>query len=304
MPTSFRSLAVASALALLPATLSAQALVGRADSVYTWRGALAAGRLLRVRNFNGPIEVRPSQGNTAEVRAEKRTRRGALTDVAFDVETAPNGDVRFCAVQRGDDGCDNDHRSSRDDDDGWGRDVTVSMTVLVPRGTLLEVATGNGVVLVDGVGAEVKASTGNGRVTVRATEGAVRVSTGNGDVEVTDAKGPVRVSTGNGRVTANTSDGPVEVHSGNGDIDVRMSALRAKDDMKFSTGSGSVRVTLPADYNGELEARTGNGEVVSDFDLKMNGRMDPRHVRATIGSGGARLQLTSGNGRLELRKAR
>lgn len=303
MPTSIRTLALAGAVALLPAALSAQTLVGRADSVYTWRGTLAAGRMLRVQNFNGPIEVHASQGNAAEVRAEKRTRGGAITDVAFDVETASNGDVRICAVQRGDDGCDDDHRWSHNDD-GWGRHVTVAMSVLVPRGTLLEVATGNGTVLVDGVGADVKASTGNGRVNVRATEGPVRVSTGNGDVEIIEAKGPVRVSTGNGRVTVSTSEGPVEAHSGNGDIDVRMSGLRAKDDMKFSTGSGSVRVTLPSNYNGELDARTGNGEVVSDFDLKLNGRMDPRHVRATIGDGGARLQLTSGNGRLELRKSR
>lgn len=303
MPTSIRTLVVAGAIALLPAALSAQTLVGRSDSIYTWRGTLAAGRMLRVRNFNGPIEVHPSQGSTAELRAEKRMRGGVVTDVAFDVETASNGDVRICAVQRGNDGCDDDHHWSRDDD-GWGRNVTVAMTVLVPRGTVVEVATGNGTVLVDGVGAEVKASTGNGRVTVRSTEGSVRVSTGNGDVEVADAKGPVRVSTGNGRVTASTAEGPVEAHSGNGDIDVRMGGLRAKDDMKFSTGSGSVRVTLPANFSGELDARTGNGEVVSDFDLKMNGRMDPRHVRATIGDGGARLQLSSGNGRLELRKAR
>jgi DUF4097 and DUF4098 domain-containing protein YvlB len=155
---------------------------------------------------------------------------------------------------------------------------------------------------VERVGGEVSASTGNGRVNVLNTDGAVRVSTGNGDVHVRDVKGAVRVSTGNGRVNVSTAQGPVEARSGNGDIDVRMTAVRPSEDMTFSTGSGDVRVTLPADYSGELDASTGNGTISSDFDLKLEGRMSPRRVRATIGSGGARLRLATGNGGLELRK--
>jgi DUF4097 and DUF4098 domain-containing protein YvlB len=101
-----------------------------------------------------------------------------------------------------------------------------------------------------------------------------------------------------------TAAGPVDARSGNGDIDVQMSAVQANEDMGFHTGSGAVRVTLPASFNGELEATTGNGELRSDFDLKMKGRITPRHIRATIGEGGALLRLTTGNGRLEVRKAR
>jgi DUF4097 and DUF4098 domain-containing protein YvlB len=103
-------------------------------------------------------------------------------------------------------------------------------------------------------------------------------------------------------VTVATTEGPVDARTGNGDIDVRMTALRAKDDMQFSTGSGEVRVTLPASFNGELDASTGNGEVQSDFDLKVRGALSPHRVRATIGSGGPLLRLNSGNGRLELLK--
>jgi DUF4097 and DUF4098 domain-containing protein YvlB len=301
MPSPLRTLALTGVLALLPAVASAQTLVGRNDSIYTWRGPLAAGRLLSVRNFNGPIEVRAAQGNTAEVRAEKRTRGGSVTDVAFDVQTSSSGDVRICSVLRDSDGCDGERRWSHDDN-GWSRNVTVSMVVLVPRGAQLKVVTGNGTVTVDRAGAEVQATTGNGRVSVTGTEGVVRVTTGNGDVDVRDARGSVRVTTGNGRVAVTTSEGPVEARSGNGDIDVRMSSLKARDDMSFHTGSGDVRLTLPASYNGELDASTGNGEVTSDFDLKVKGRMNPRRIRATIGDGGPMLRLTTGNGRLELRK--
>jgi DUF4097 and DUF4098 domain-containing protein YvlB len=298
---SLRASALLLTLVALPALSGAQTLLGRSDSVFTWRGTLPAGALLTVRNHNGPIEVRPATGTQVEFRAEKRARSGNITDVAFDVGTGSKGDITICSTLRDNNPCDDDHRSWNSDD--GRRNVSVAMTVLVPRGAQVRVATGNGAVSVERVGGEVSASTGNGRVSVLNTEGAVRVSTGNGDVVVREAKGAVRVTTGNGRVTVSTAQGPVEARSGNGDIDVRMTALRPSEDMTFSTGSGDVRVTLPADYNGELDASTGNGSISSDFDLKVEGRMTPRRVRATIGTGGARLRLVTGNGGLELRRA-
>ena len=223
--TFLRASALLVALAALPAISGAQALVGRSDSVFTWRGALPAGALLTVRNHNGPIDVRPSTGTQVEFRAEKRSRSGNLTDVAFDIVTGSKGDVTICSTFRSNNPCDEDRHSWNDGDD-WRRNVTVAMTVLVPRGAQVRVGTGNGAVSVERVGGEVSASTGNGRVSVLNTDGAVRVATGNGDVEVRDAKGAVRVTTGNGRVRVSTAQGPVEARSGNGDIDVRMTALR------------------------------------------------------------------------------
>ena len=298
-----RASVFAALLLVLPALSRAQTLVGRSDSVYTWRGAIPASALLTIRNFNGPVDVRPAEGGTAEVRAEKRTSRGggSVEDVAFEIRKGSSGDVTICATLRNNNPCDDGRNNRGDDDrDGWRRNVTVAITVLLPKGAQLKVATGNGAVTVERVGGDVLASTGNGRVRVDGTEGAVRVSTGNGDVEVRGARSAVRVSTGNGHVNVTTTDGPVEVRTGNGDIEVSMTQLKARDDMTFSTGSGAVRVTLPAGYNGELDASTGNGELRTDFDLKIQGRMNPRHIRATIGEGGPRLRLTTGNGRLEV----
>jgi hypothetical protein len=281
-------------------------LFGRSDSIYTWRGAVSSHALLTVRNFNGPIDVRPSSGSTAEVRAEKRTDRGRgdIEDVAFEVQTGSGGDVTICATYRNNNPCDNRSYRDNDDDDRWGgrRSATVAMTVFVPRGAQVRIATGNGAVTIEQVGGDVQASTGNGRVRIDGTDGSVRASTGNGDVDVQSARSSVRVTTGNGRIAVTTAEGPVEAHTGNGSIDVRMTSVKARDDMSFSTGSGSVRVTLPSNYSGELDASTGSGELRSDFDLRLQGRMNPRRVRATIGSGGPALRMTSGSGQLELRK--
>ena len=302
--SSFRITAL---LLALPAALSAQNLVGRADSIYTWRGTLPTGAQLTIRNFNGPIDVRAAQGSTAELRAEKRTGRGGLSiqDIAFDLQTSSNGDVNICATVSRADYC-GDRGGSYNGGDDWGDRIghtRVVMTVLLPRGARLKVSTGNGELTVNGVGGDVQASTGNGAVHIDGTEGTVKASTGNGDVDVRNARSAVKVSTGNGRVNVSTSDGPVEVHTGNGSIDVQMSQLKARDDMSFSTGNGSVRVKLPAGYNGELDASTGSGSIDSDFELKVQGRLDPRRVRATIGTGGPRLKLSSGSGRLEILKS-
>jgi DUF4097 and DUF4098 domain-containing protein YvlB len=299
--SSIRASILLAALVALPASSGAQTLLGRNDSVFTWSGPLRAGALLTVKNHNGPIDVRPGSGSQVELRAEKRTRYGNHQDVAFDVETGSNGDVTICSTLRDNNPCDENRGGWNNDN---GRSVTVAMTLLVPSGARVRVSTGNGAVSVERVGGEVAASSGNGRVSVMNTNGAVRASTGNGDVVVRDAKGAVRVSTGNGRVAVSTTQGPVEAHSGNGDIDVQMAAVQPSEDMTFSTGSGDVRVTLPSGYNGDLEASTGNGTIESDFDLKLEGRMSPRRIRARIGSGGARLRLTTGNGGLEVRRAR
>jgi DUF4097 and DUF4098 domain-containing protein YvlB len=302
MRTAIHSLSAACLiLGAIPALAGAQTQVGRDVSVYTWRGSIPSGGSFSVKNFNGPIDVRSSSGNTVELRAEKSVRGGNVRDIGFVVSTDRDGDVTICSTtDPDDDSCDSHHRNR--DGNNWGRELRVTMTVLVPRSVKVRVGTGNGAVTVEGAGSEVDASTGNGRVRVAGTEGRVHVSTGNGAVEVRDAKGQVRVSTGNGDVDVTTAEGPVEVSSGNGDIDVRMSALRAREDMEFSTGSGSERLTLPANFNGELDATTGNGTINSDFDLKVKGRLDPRHVRATIGGGGPMLRMSTGNGRFDIRK--
>lgn len=288
---------------LLPSLAGAQTLVGRADSVFTWRGPLRASAQLTVRNHNGPIDVRPASGDELQFRAEKRTTGGgALDDVAFDINTSASGDVTICATFRGRNPCEGRVRSWGNDDGDGRRTVSVAITVLVPRGARVRIVTGNGAISMERVGGEVEATTGNGRVRVSGTDGRVRVTTGNGAIDVTDATASVRASTGNGDVTVVTTDGPVEARSGNGDIDVRISALRAREDMSFSTGSGSVRLTLPANYNGELHASTGNGAMRSEFDLKVHGRIDPRRIRATIGEGGPMLRLSTGNGSVQVRK--
>jgi len=131
----------------------------------------------------------------------------------------------------------------------------------------------------------------------------VRVSSGNGAVRVDAARGPVNASSGNGRVSVSTASGPMEASTGNGAIDVSMASLRGREDLEFSSGNGSITLTLPSDFSAELDASTGNGGVDSEFPMRVQGRMSRHRVRATIGDGGPRLHVSTGNGTIRLRRA-
>jgi len=276
------------------AALQAQSSRGRNDSVFAWSARIGGGGTLTVKNIVGGITVTESSSDRVEVRAEKRMRgRGDPNDISFDVQESSNG-ATICTVYRGESACEDGNFSNTR--------FNVRYTIAMPPGLRLRASTGNGELSVEKAGNEVEMSTGNGGIHIGQTEGRVIASTGNGDLEVESARGPVRASTGNGRIFVSTSAGPVSANTGNGDIDVRMQSLSSGGDMTFTSGSGAVRITLPSDFNGDVDASKGNGDLRTDVAIKLIRRHDAQHMRGTIGSGGRTIHLQTGNGRLEIRK--
>jgi len=286
---------LAAALVAAPAALIAQD-SSTSTALFTWSGRVTSGSTLEIKHFNGPIEVREGTGDQVQFRAERRVRR--TSQLTFEVENDTRG-VTICSVWRG--------RSACDRGGGWDWDdgpPSSRIIVTLPKGVKLDASTGNGDVSVDKASNDVDVHSGNGDIRITMTAGRVNVATGNGVLEIAGATGPVHASTGNGRVDVETATGPVEVSTGNGDIDVRMNALSNTSDMTYSTGNGSISVALPGNFNGEIDANTGNGEFRSDFAIQVVGRLNPHHVRGTIGSGGGQLiRMNTGSGRLELRKS-
>ena len=293
------------ALTLLAAgSVAGQEIVGRGDRTYILNGPVDAGGWVRIATFNGRIEITSGTTGMVELRAVKEVRRGEIEDIGFVVRREQGG-ITICAVWEDSDECDEDgsYRGGRRSRN-WSRDHQgqVDFTVRIPAGVRVRAGSGNGDVRITGAGAEVNASTGNGRVTIAGSSGEVHASTGNGDVTVENASGPVEVSTGSGAVRVVTSTGPVSANSGNGDIDVTIGKLDRMPDMSFSTGNGEVRLVLPSGLGAEIDASTGNGNVTTDFPVTLrSGRLDPSRLRGTIGSGGGRLTISSGNGDIEIR---
>ena len=58
----------------------------------------------------------------------------------------------------------------------------------------------------------------------------------------------------------------------------------------------------PPKIDADIELSTVNGRFQTDWPVTITGRIDPRHLRATLGKGGRRIRLSTVNGNVELRK--
>ena len=242
----------------------------RRNTDFNWEGRIASGRHLYVRNLNGAIRVQRASGATAEVTAVKRWRRGDPEDVKIELTKVGSGegDVLVCAIWFERTECDEDGYETRNDRNSWNNrnnDVSVEFTVRLPAGVKLV------------------------------------TSTVNGSLEIDGATSSVEATTVNGEIHAASTGGPVMAETVNGSIEVRMREM-GTEPLEFSTVNGSITVYVPDEINAELDMRTVNGRVSSDFPLTVRGRINPRHLRATLGRGGQRLEFSTVNGSVELRK--
>jgi DUF4097 and DUF4098 domain-containing protein YvlB len=148
----------------------------------------------------------------------------------------------------------------------------------------------------------VDASSGNGEITVDGSGGPVSAITGNGDVEVRGANGPVAANSGNGDITVATSAGPVSASSGNGRLTIRMDRLTAGGDMEFSTGNGSIELSLPANLSADIVANVPPRRFETEFPMQLPGRFGGGRIEGKIGEGGRRIRMSTGNGSVTIRK--
>lgn len=301
MTTVYRTAAL---LVLAATAAGAQTTQGRKSDSWSTRERLASGDRLRISSPNGAITITEGSGSEVEVTAEKRPGRdGSVEDIAFVVRRTSAGMI-VCAVYEDEDECDMERgyrqRSRRS---GWGNKASANFTVRIPAGILVRAETGNGAVSINGAGSEVIVTTGNGRVLVTETTGRVKATTGNGKITVDGASGPVEATTGNGDVRVVTSSGPVNASSGNGDIEISMDRLSRASEMRFATGSGNITLAVPDDFGAEMNATTGNGRVSTDLPVRLAGRITPNRLNGTLGDGGERLTLSTGNGDIQIRKS-
>ncbi|MDB4898784.1 MAG: hypothetical protein JWN53_592 [Gemmatimonadetes bacterium] len=256
------------ALLLAPAGLVAQERQTQRDA-FTLSDRIPDGQWIRVRNLNGDIRVRSASGDKVEVTATRSWRRGDPKDVRIESRKSSDGSILVCAMWTEETRCTETGYSSHNND-GWHRgrdnDVAVDFEVRVPKGVKVGVWSVNGGVSVDGVTNEVLAGTVNG------------------SVDAVSAGGPVQASTVTGSVHAT------------------MGRLDGTEDLRFTTVNGSVVAEFAGDIDADIDLSTVNGHFQTDWPVTITGRIDPKHLRATLGKGGRRIRLSTVNGNVELRK--
>lgn len=250
-------------LLLLASPVAAQ----RATDTFRWEGTLPAGQTLTIRNVQGSIRAEAAAGQRIEVVARKQGRRDDPADVEIDVLPHESG-VTICAVYP------TPGRASRPNSCGVGgeysmstdnHDVQVEFTVRLPAGVRLTATTFSGSIDILGVRSFVDAHSMSGDVRIVTSEAA-------------------RARTMSGRVHAT------------------IGSLAGQDSLQFTTMSGSVELTLPANAGARLEMRTMSGGIETDFPVTVQGRFSPPRVEGTIGAGGPVIVLRTMSGNVRLRR--
>lgn len=250
------------------ASATARMFVVAQDRDWDWEGRVERGDHVEIKGINGEIRAERTSGNQVEVSARLRGKKSDPNEVRMEVLEHANG-VTICAVY-----------PSKDRDDpnecrpGKGGkmniknnfDVRVEFTVLVPAG-------------VNFIGKTI-----------------------NGDVEALGLDGDVQVGTVNGGIDISTN-GLAEASTVNGSITVSMDKADWDGTLDFTTVNGSVTIEMPADLNCEVSVSTVNGHIASDYPLTVEGRISPRHLKGTIGSGGRTLVVKTVNGSIDIRRS-
>ena len=90
-----------------------------------------------------------------------------------------------------------------------------------------------------------------------------------GAISVEGVSGEIDINNINGPVTLKNVSGNTLVHTMAGDIEAVLARVAADKPLSFSSMSGDIDVTLPADVKASLKMKTDQGEVYTDFDIDL-----------------------------------
>jgi hypothetical protein len=251
---------------------------------------------LTVRTFDGSIEIRPWDREEVLVDIERRAGSEAEAKEIVVETSSQDGVVRIEAKQP--------ERHGFFEHAG-GRSPRVRMLLTVPRRVNVDARTGDGAILARDLSGRIELRTGDGSIRLQGVDGDIRISTGDGAVTAGELQGRVSVSTGDGSVNLSGRLDELTARAGDGAIDVdALPGSTMRDDWAISTGDGSVRLRLPAGFNADLDAHTGDGGIVTNGVALVQPRPERRRggdVRGRVGSGGQLLTIRTGDGAIDVR---
>ena len=205
----------------------------------------------------------------------------------------------------------------------WGHtNHKLHLEVRIPKDSDLVATTGDGSVQVDSVNGKIAVHTGDGSVKASGLTGSIDLHTNDGSISVDNLKGDIKLRTGDGSIEARDLDGKVDADSGDGRIRLvgRFDLLNVKTgdgsvDTKvlpgskmasswtLRTGDGSVDLSLPSDFQSDIDASTGDGHISVGFQLSVEGNFSNSQIRGKMNGGGQPLTVHTGDGSIRLSKS-
>lgn len=147
----------------------------------------------------------------------------------------------------------------------------------------------------------------------------MKLSTVNdGDITVENVNGDLEINNTNGSITLSHISGSAVAQTVNGEIKVTFAQISQDKAMSFSSLNGDLDVTFPSSLKANIQMKSEQGEIYSDFDIQMKSpstHMEKNEgdkgkfkltlekaMRGTINGGGQEIQFNSFNGNIYIRK--
>ncbi len=140
-----------------------------------------------------------------------------------------------------------------------------------------------------------------------------------GHIEVENMEGEIELNNVNGSIKAINISGSVVANTTNGKVEVFFDRITSDKPMSFVSFNGRVDVTFPGNIKANVKMKSEQGEVYSDFDIKLEDK--PRLIRedtrkrggkikvkiessiyGTINGGGPEYHFSTYNGSIYIRK--
>ncbi|MBZ5588894.1 MAG: DUF4097 domain-containing protein [Acidobacteriia bacterium] len=145
---------------------------------------------------------------------------------------------------------------------------------------------------------EIEARSTSGDITLRASRAFEKLMarSASGSVELSGGARSVRCDTSSGDVRLSGLLGPAGVATTSGNVVTRFDALKPTDEVRITTTSGRVRVSLPPGSQPGGELISSKGEIRSSFP----GQSDPKTIRLGLSGNGPKVFVTASSSRIEL----
>lgn len=180
--------------------------------------------------------------------------------------------------------------------------VDTDVTIRDSRGRV-QVHTVNGDISVQGGRGVIELNSVQGEVALSGAEGNAEVTSVNDAVRVSAFRGDLKATTVNGEVHLRSIEsGSVESTTVNGSIAYEGS-IQSDGWYRFNTHNGEISVAIPAGTGANVEVNTFNGDFQADFPVTFSQSRKGKHFNFTLGSGGARMELSAFNGTIRLRRS-
>src|SRR5688572_1178856 len=260
--------------------------------------------------FDGAIELHSWDRPEVEVEIEKRAMEQALIDEIKVESSQKNGvvTVKVTGPSRAE---------FRGVTIGMHISPTARLRVAVPRNSNVEATSGDGSIRAEAIEGKLLLTTSDGSVSGTRLGGDIQIRSGDGSIRLDNVTGRLDLETTDGSIGIDAKPTVLKARTGDGSIraTIEPDTVMA-DNWDLSTSDGTVVLTLPGAFNGELDAETSDGVVRTAHplldDVNAGERRDGedreerrerrRTLRSKIGDGGKVLRIRTGDGTIRIER--